>query len=68
MQQEGKMSAKKVETVEKFEVAQINIRIRKTTKFDLEQEAEIDRRSMADQADVLIAEAIAARKSKRGSK
>lgn len=54
---------------QKAEVVQINIRIRKSTKAELEASAEEDRRSMADQADVLIAEALQAReraKRKRG--
>ena len=46
---------------EKAEVVQINIRIRRTTKAMLEASAEADRRSMADQADVLLIEAFEAR-------
>lgn len=60
------MSAKKVE---KIEVVQINIRLRRSTKDALEAFAEEDRRSMADEADVLLVEAMEARKAaKKGGK
>ena len=52
-----------VMTVKKVEVVQINIRVRRSTKEALEQTAEEDRRSMADEADVLIMEAIEARRA-----
>ena len=58
------MSAKKVE---KLEVVQINIRLRRSTKDALEAFAEEDRRSMADEADVLLVEAMEARKAAKKS-
>lgn len=56
---------------QKAETLQVNIRIRKTTKARLEAAAEEDRRSMADEADVLLVEALDARaaaaRAKKGS-
>lgn len=40
------------------ELVQINIRVRKGTKLRLEAAAKVDRRSMADEADVLLMEAL----------
>lgn len=51
--------------VQKAEVLQVNVRIRKSTKALLEAEAELDRRSMADEVDVLLVEALEARAAAR---
>lgn len=40
------------------ELVQINIRVRKGTKARLEAASKADRRSMADEADVLLMEAL----------
>ena len=46
------------------EPVQINIRIRRSTKLRLEGMAKADLRSMADEADVLLVEAMNARQAK----
>jgi hypothetical protein len=56
-------AAQEAAVVKKAEVVQVNIRIRLSTKAALEQLAEEDRRSMADEADVLLVEAIEARQA-----
>lgn len=55
----------KNEAPEKPKTVQMNIRIRETTKARLEKFAIDDLRSLADEADILLTEAMDAREDKK---